>query len=101
MFLSVFIYWSVHVYVIICTYNFEGFCAEYNTVGALVQHHIGLKCSDMKPPCPQHYNSTDAYICKMTEQTTWLNNFFSKYLIYQVIVRLYEGKSSYWRMGGT
>lgn len=41
-----------------------GFCAEYNTVGALVQQHRGLKCSDMEPPCPQLYNSTDAYLYK-------------------------------------
>lgn len=50
-----------------------GYCAEYNTVGALVQQHRGLRCSDMDPPCPQLYTSTDAYLCIKTLQTTLHN----------------------------
>lgn len=45
-------------------YYLKGYCAEYNTIGALVQQHFGLKCSAEDPPCPSRYISTDAYQCK-------------------------------------
>lgn len=44
---------------------FQGKCAEYNTIGALVQPHDGVKCSDTHPPCPSRYISTDAYKCNI------------------------------------
>lgn len=60
-----------------------GYCAEYNTIGALVQQHRGLRCSDMDPACPQLYISTDAYIykgcyeiVKRRRQTTSSDNIF-------------------------
>lgn len=41
-------------------YYFEGNC----TVGALIQQHAGLKCTNVAPKCPLRYISTDAYQCK-------------------------------------
>lgn len=43
----------------------SGKCAEYNTIGALVQPHDGVKCSGAHPPCPSRYISTDAYKYKV------------------------------------
>lgn len=60
-----------------------GYCTEYNTIGALVQQHRGLRCSDMDPACPQFYISTDAYlykgcyeIVKRRRKTTSSDNIF-------------------------
>lgn len=59
-----------HVFFYLCTkYNhisncFEGYCAEYNTLGARIQLHYNLKCSDVNPQCADQYISTDAYLCK-------------------------------------
>ncbi|XP_061177444.1 uncharacterized protein LOC133186228 [Saccostrea echinata] len=36
-------------------------CAEFNTVGAIVQDNVYAKCDDSDPPCPFRYNSTDLY----------------------------------------
>lgn len=46
-------------------YIVSGYCAEYNTVGALIQQHNGLKCSVGDPPCPLRYLSTDSYQYKV------------------------------------
>ncbi|XP_078326915.1 uncharacterized protein LOC144617531 [Crassostrea virginica] len=43
-------------------YIINGFCAEYNIVGARIQPHYKLRCSDVSPPCAARYNSTDAYL---------------------------------------
>nr|XP_022292783.1 uncharacterized protein LOC111103658 isoform X3 [Crassostrea virginica]XP_022292784.1 uncharacterized protein LOC111103658 isoform X3 [Crassostrea virginica] len=43
-------------------YIINGFCAEYNIVGARIQPHHKLRCSDVNPPCAARYNSTDAYL---------------------------------------
>lgn len=40
----------------------NGYCAEYNTIGARIQPHYSLKCSNINPPCGNRYNSTDAYL---------------------------------------
>lgn len=45
-------------------YNFLGHCTEYNSLGAAIQEHFSLKCSDVKPPCNTSYLSTEAYLCK-------------------------------------
>lgn len=37
-------------------------CTEYNTYGAVIQPHYRLKCSEVDPPCPGRYLSTDAYL---------------------------------------
>lgn len=42
-------------------YIINGHCAEYNELGARIQLHSGLKCVDVKPPCPTVYRSTEAY----------------------------------------
>ncbi|XP_062608268.1 uncharacterized protein LOC134270109 [Saccostrea cucullata] len=36
-------------------------CAEFNTVGAIIQDNVHTKCDDSDPPCPFRYNSTDVY----------------------------------------
>lgn len=43
-------------------YTINGFCAEYNIIGRRIQLHNGIKCSDVNPPCPNRYISTDAYL---------------------------------------
>lgn len=42
----------------------KDFCTEYNSYGETIQEHYTLKCSDVKPPCPNRYLSTAAYLCK-------------------------------------
>lgn len=43
-------------------YYIHGACTEYNTHGGVIQPHYHLKCSDVEPPCPERYLSTDAYL---------------------------------------
>lgn len=38
-----------------------GFCAEFNTNGALVQENFDANCKQYNPPCPQYYHSAKAY----------------------------------------
>lgn len=38
-----------------------GFCAEFNTDGALVQENFDANCKQHNPPCPQYYHSAKAY----------------------------------------
>lgn len=42
-------------------YYIHGYCPEYNTYGAVVQAHFNLKCSEVQPPCPDRYLSTESY----------------------------------------
>ncbi|XP_061196015.1 uncharacterized protein LOC133204302 [Saccostrea echinata] len=39
----------------------DGFCTEFNTKGARIQPHYGVKCSDFPNPCPDRYKSTESY----------------------------------------
>lgn len=43
-------------------YTINGFCAEFNIKGGRIQLHNDIKCSDVNPPCPNRYISTDAYL---------------------------------------
>lgn len=43
-------------------YFIHDFCAEYNSYGETIQEHFNLKCLDVKPPCPDRYLSTAAYL---------------------------------------
>lgn len=43
-------------------YYIHDACTEYNTYGAVIQPHYRLKCSEVDPPCPGRYLSTDAYL---------------------------------------
>lgn len=45
-------------------YTIHGYCTEYNSLGAAIQEHFSLKCSDVKPSCNKTYLSTDAYLNK-------------------------------------
>lgn len=45
-------------------YYVHGHCTEYNSLGAAIQEHYSLRCSDVKPPCNTSYLSTDAYLFK-------------------------------------
>lgn len=38
-----------------------GYCAEFNTDGALIQDNYHLDCRKFDPPCPNIYNSAEAY----------------------------------------
>lgn len=42
-------------------YMINGYCTEYNELGARIQLHFGLKCDDVQPPCAKVYRSTEAY----------------------------------------
>lgn len=46
-------------------WNHLGFCAEFNTNGALVQENYDANCKQHKPPCPEYYDSAKAYKCKL------------------------------------
>lgn len=54
------------IFVEVCApeYYIHGHCAEYNSLGAVIQEHFSLKCSDVKPPCNTSYLSSDAYLYK-------------------------------------
>lgn len=43
-------------------YYIHGYCTEYNSLGAAMQEHFSLKCSDVKPPCNTSYLFSDAYL---------------------------------------
>lgn len=43
-------------------YYIHGYCPEYNTYGAVVQAHFNLKCSEVQPPCPGRYLSTESHL---------------------------------------
>ncbi|XP_052691865.1 uncharacterized protein LOC128169854 [Crassostrea angulata] len=38
-----------------------GYCAEFNTDGALIQENYNADCRKYDPPCPKIYNSAEAY----------------------------------------
>lgn len=38
-----------------------GHCAEFNTMGAVVQDNYYTDCTRLEPPCPTSYNSAEAY----------------------------------------
>lgn len=38
-----------------------GYCAEFNTDGTLVQENYNADCRKYNPPCPNIYNSAEAY----------------------------------------
>lgn len=42
-----------------------GYCAEFNTAGALIQENYGADCRKYDPPCPKIYNSAKAYKCEL------------------------------------
>lgn len=50
----------------------QGYCAEYDSAGGLVQDNYDLDCQQRHPPCPALYNSAKAYQCKL-----WFHNFQS------------------------
>lgn len=54
-------------------YKFNvGFCAEFNTNGALVQEHFDANCKQHNPPCPPYYHSAKAYRCKLNSYVFFL-----------------------------
>lgn len=50
-------------------YYIHGYCPEYNTYGAVVQAHFNLKCSEVQPPCPDRYLSTESYLYSSCMET--------------------------------
>lgn len=50
----------------LCTFQL-GFCAEFNTDGALVQENFDANCKQHNPPCPPYYYSAKAYRCKLNK----------------------------------
>lgn len=42
-----------------------GYCAEFNTDGALIQENYNADCRKYDPPCPKIYNSAEAYKCDL------------------------------------
>lgn len=47
----------------VCAFNRSilGYCAEFNTRGAMIQDHYATDCTYHEPPCPSNYNSAEAY----------------------------------------
>lgn len=58
-------------------YYIHGYCTEYNSLGAAIQEHFSVKCSDVKPPCNNSYLSTDAYLYKGCYERFRENTFIS------------------------
>lgn len=60
-----FIIYIIYIHVIIdyTSYFNLGYCAEYLEDGALVQDKYDADCKHHHPPCPQLYNSAEAYLC--------------------------------------
>lgn len=45
---------------------FLGFCTEFNVAGGVIQSHSSAPCNKMTfPKCDIHYNSSEAYKCKI------------------------------------
>lgn len=59
---------------------FQGYCAEYNVIGALVQPHWTLECNE-NISCPKIYSSTDAYLCNNIFNLVHYQWFASIYFI--------------------
>lgn len=38
-----------------------GYCTEYNTMGQVIQEHYNAECTKHGVPCPELYNSAEAY----------------------------------------
>lgn len=47
----------------VCAFNrtILGFCTEFNTKGAMIQDNYAADCTSHDPPCPESYNSAEAY----------------------------------------
>lgn len=45
------------------TFNIEGYCAEFNEVGRVIQNHEAAPCEKVSPNCNDAYSSLDAYKC--------------------------------------
>lgn len=43
-----------------------GFCAEFNMNAAVVQENYDADCKTHNSPCPEFYDSAEAYKCKAT-----------------------------------
>lgn len=48
-----------------------GYCAEFNTRGAMIQDHYATDCTYHEPPCPSNYNSAEAYKCNVLILFFW------------------------------
>lgn len=48
-----------------------GYCAEFNTRGAMIQDHYATDCTAHEPPCPSNYNSAEAYKCNVLILLFW------------------------------
>lgn len=51
-----------------------GYCAEFDINGALVQENYSAHCKTHNPPCPEYYDSAEAYKCKWFPLAIFLHN---------------------------
>lgn len=64
-----------------------GYCAEFNTNGALIQENYGADCRKYDPPCPKIYNSAEAYKCELISYPyIRLNNHFIKSILFSISI---------------
>lgn len=68
-----------------------GFCAEFDMSAAVVQENYDADCKIYNPPCPEFYDSAEAYICKPTSYVvfSWLHSIVINssniaYVIYRI-----------------
>lgn len=45
------------------SFNFWGYCTEFNEAGKVIQNHYAALCEDVSPKCDVFYRSSDAYKC--------------------------------------
>lgn len=52
------------IHLFISMLNIEGYCAEFNEVGRVIQNHEAAPCQKVYPNCKDAYSSLDAYKCQ-------------------------------------
>lgn len=48
-------------------WHFTGSCAEYSASANKIYGSLHANCTNFSPPCPNVYNSTQAYKCKFSD----------------------------------
>lgn len=60
---------SSHVYKNECYFNYiAGFCLQYNPARDRLESDYSRKCTEMIPPCPAVFVSTEIYKCKQNKR---------------------------------
>lgn len=68
---------------------FLGFCAEFDRGGALIQDNYQAECRNYDPPCPNIYDSAEAYKCELKFQET-NNKLYMTFIQSYIVLRFLE-----------